>query len=270
MTLISLNFQRLTPSVGSDSGADILVRRAQLINAALSLVALLNGNDAGAVTEFKGIPRIIDGDTIQFGDAKLQLNGIDAPQLDQLCLDSKGSRLKCGVQARERLITQSGGRSWACTAVRQTSSGLLFGHCQVNGNDIARQMVQSGWAIASTTGSTTYLDSEAAARASKSGVWSGAFIAPIDWRQHNWHANILGAASVDQIDTAQLLSSAFGSAPPSPDCAIKGNVNTEGKCIFHRPGGRWYKRITMEAKRGDRWFCSASEAISSGCRETRR
>ncbi|MGY3622555.1 endonuclease YncB(thermonuclease family) [Bradyrhizobium sp. USDA 10063] len=214
-----------------------IVRRVQLINTALYLVALLNGSGAAAVTEFEGVPRIIDGDTVQFGGAKLQLNGIDAPQLDQSCLDARGFRLKCGVQARERLETRAGGRIWVCTAVRQTSSGLLFGHCEVNGEDIGRQMVQSGWAIASTTGSVTYLESEALARASAAGLWSRAFIAPVDWRQHNWHATILGRGQFDQKEASQLLSSAFGGTPPSPDCEIKGNESSEDKCIFHKPGG---------------------------------
>lgn len=77
------------------------MRKAQLINAALCLAALLNGRGAGAVTQFRGVPTIVDGDTVQFADTKLRLNGIDAPQLDQLCLNSTGANTKCGVQARD-------------------------------------------------------------------------------------------------------------------------------------------------------------------------
>ena len=102
------------------------------------------------------------------------------------------------------------------------------------------------------------------------GTLGSAFVAPLDWRQQNQHAKIYGKKPVPARSAAQLLASAFGASPPSADCAIKGNVNWSGKCIFHKPDGRWYKQITMEARYGDRWFCTATEAIASGCRETRR
>ena len=154
--------------------------------------------------------------------------------------------------------------------VRKNAYGRLLAQCKAGGEDIALQMVRDGWALASTTGSTTYLAAEEAARASDAGLWSGAFVAPLDWRQHNWHAKIFDNGGVIGRASAQLLSSAFGASPPSPNCAIKGNVNWSGKCIFHKPGGDWYKRITMEAGYGDRWFCTPLEAVAPGCRETRR
>lgn len=236
---------------------------------AFSLAAAIEGAQA-RTSEFTGAPKIVDGDTIQFGDVKLHLEGIDAPQTDQSCLDKTGARWKCGVAARDQLRSLAGSKSWACKIDRKDLFGRQLARCQVGGEDIARDMVESGWALASTTGSATYLPSEEAARGSGAGLWAGAFVAPLDWRQHNWHAKIYGNTTVPARSAAPLLASAFGASPPSADCAIKGNVNWGGKCIFHKPGGHWYKRITMEARYGDRWFCTATEAIASGCRETRR
>lgn len=158
----------------------------------------------------------------------------------------------------------------ACRIDREDLFGRQLAKCQAGGEDVARQMVEGGWALASTTGSAIYLPDEVAARGSGAGLWAGAFVAPLDWRQQNQHAKIYGKKPVPARSAAQLLASAFGASPPSADCAIKGNVNWSGKCIFHKPDGRWYKRITMEARYGDRWFCTATEAIASGCRETRR
>ena len=234
-----------------------------------SLAAAIGGVQA-RTSEFNGVPRIVDGDTVQFGDVKLHLEGIDAPQMDQACFDKTGARWKCGVAAGDRLKALAGSKSWLCRIDRKDSFGRQLAKCQAGGEDLARQMVEGGWALASTTGLATYLPSEEAARAAGAGIWAGAFVAPLDWRQHNWHAKIYGKNPVPPRSAAQLLSSAFGASPPSADCAIKGNVNWSGKCIFHQPGGRWYKRITMEARYGDRWFCTATEAIASGCRETRR
>ena len=57
---------------------------------------------------------------------------------------------------------------------------------------------------------------------------------------------------------------------PSPDCTIKGNVNSAGECIYHRPTSRWYAQIKMQINKGTRWFCSVEDAEAAGCRETKR
>ena len=223
-----------------------------------------------SMSKFAGVPKIVDGDTVQFGDVKLQMEGIDAPQTDQLCFDKAGARWKCGVTARDQLKALAGNKSWKCEVVRKSQYGRLLANCRADGEDIALQMIRNGWATVSASAPATYLAGQQEASNAEAGLWAGAFVAPLDWRQHNWHAKIFGHFTVPQQTSAQLLTSAFGSTPPSPDCAIKGNVNTSGKCIYHSPGGRWYKRITMEAQYGDRWFCSPIEAVASGCRETRR
>lgn len=245
------------------------MRMIDLFVAVLCVAAMIETADAGR-SEFTGVPRIVDGDTVQFGETRLQIEGIDAPQTDQLCFDDAGSRWKCGIAATEQLRHNAGRMSWKCEVVRKTLHGRLLAKCSAGGEDIARQMVRNGWALASTTGSTAYLAIEAEAIASGAGLWSGAFVAPLDWRQRNWHAKIFGNAKVQARSAAPLLHSAFGASAPSPNCAIKGNVNWSGKCIFHKPDGNWYKRITMEARFGDRWFCTPIEAIASGCRESRR
>jgi endonuclease YncB( thermonuclease family) len=240
------------------------------IYAVVTFLAVTIGTCEAKQSEFVGIPRIIDGDTIQFGEVRLQIEGIDAPQTDQQCFDKAGARWKCGVAAREQLKARSGGKSWACEVTRKNAYGRLLARCRVGGEDVARQMVRDGWAVASTSGSAAYLAVEQEARASDAGLWAGSFVAPLDWRQHNWHAKIYGNHGAAARTSAELLTSAFGASPPSPNCAIKGNVNWSGKCIFHKPDGKWYKRIAMQAKYGDRWFCTPVEAVASGCRETKR
>lgn len=245
------------------------MRNGELVFAVLFL-AVTTGCATADVSQFSGFPKVIDGDTVQFADVKLQMEGIDAPQTDQLCFDRAGKRWKCGVTAREYLKQQAGNKSWKCDVVRKNMYGRLLARCRAGDEDIARQMVQAGWALASTTESAAYLENEEVARATEAGLWAGAFVTPLDWRQHNPNAKILGHATAQTQASAPLLTSAFGTSPPSADCAIKGNVNWSGKCIFHTPAGRWYKRITMEARYGDRWFCTPTEAIASGCRETKR
>ena len=78
------------------------------------------------------------------------------------------------------------------------------------------------------------------------------------------------ASAVPVVVLALLVRNASGPVAPSPDCTIKGNVNTSGECIYHTPASRWYARIQMHVSKGTRWFCSAEDAEAAGCRETKR
>jgi hypothetical protein len=105
---------------------------------------------------------------------------------------------------------------------------------------------------------------ERVARAAKAGLWSGSFIAPWDWRHRNTETEVLGAVSIPTDAQSLLLTPAPDA--PSPNCAIKGNVNWNGECIYHLPGGRYYNTVKMETGKGKRWFCSELEAEAAGCR----
>ena len=98
---------------------------------------------------FTGVPRIVDGDTVQFGDVKLRIEGIDAPQTDQLCLDKAGARWNCGVTAREQLKELAAKKSWKCDVVRMSAHGRLVASCRVDTEDVALQMIRNGWAMVS-------------------------------------------------------------------------------------------------------------------------
>ena len=105
--------------------------------------------------------------------------------------------------------------------------------CEVGGEDIQKWLVRSGWALSYTRVSHDYDADEAAAREAKAGMWQGAFIAPWDWRVRNKKTTILGATKPPEGAHSVLLASASGPVAPSPDCTIKGNVNTAGECIYH-------------------------------------
>ena len=47
--------------------------------------------------------RIVDGDTLAIGETKIRLEGIDAPESDQLCLDRNAVKWNCGIAARDPL-----------------------------------------------------------------------------------------------------------------------------------------------------------------------
>jgi endonuclease YncB( thermonuclease family) len=234
--------------------------------AAALLVLLLS--PLAHAADVSGVPKIREADLVQIGNSRIRLSGIDAPSVDQLCLNTKGERWTCGVAARDELIKHVEGKSWTCHPGQTDRRGRLLARCEVDGEDIQKWLVRSGWALARI--SHDYEADEKEAREAKVGMWQGAFIAPWDWRVRNKKTTILGAVKVPENAHAILLASASGPVAPSPDCTIKGNVNSSGECIYHQPTSRWYAQIKMQISKGTRWFCSVEEAEAAGCRETRR
>ena len=53
--------------------------------------------------------------------------------------------------------------------------------------------------------------------------------------------------------------------PPDPACPIKGNIShNTGRKLYHLPGMEDYDNTVIDLERGERWFCSESEAINAG------
>ena len=144
---------------------------------------------------------------------RIRLGGIDAPAVDQLCLNTKGERWACGAAARDELTKRFGGKNWVCHTRSVTDRrGRIVARCEADGEDIQKWLVSSGWALALTRISRDYEGDEKAAREAKAGMWQGAFIAPWDWRVRNKKTAILGAIKPPENARAILLASASGSS----------------------------------------------------------
>ena len=111
------------------------------------IICLIAATAAAAASDIIGIPRIVDGDTIQIDAMKIRLNGIDAPETDQLCLDEKGLRWTCGITARDELVRHAGGKPWTCHVTGTDPYGRSLATCEVGSEDIEKWMVRSGWAL---------------------------------------------------------------------------------------------------------------------------
>src|SRR3954453_20764656 len=72
------------------SGRNIGITAGTEMRVVALTLALLLSLPALAV-DVTGIPRIVDGDTVAIGQTKIRLEGIDAPETDQLCLPLKAA-----------------------------------------------------------------------------------------------------------------------------------------------------------------------------------
>jgi endonuclease YncB( thermonuclease family) len=221
-------------------------------------------------SDISGVPRVVDGDTLVIGATKIRLEGIDAPETDQVCLSAKGDHWTCGIEARDRLQAHIAGRVIVCQSNSIDVYQRSLATCSLSGGNLNAWMVQEGWALAYVKYSTAYQKAEEDARNGQRGLWRGAFIAPWDWRHKNNKTEILGALVVPINAQALLLGPSATEGAPSPDCTIKGNINRNGERIYHIQSQQFYARIKMDKGGGRRWFCTSEEAEAAGWRRALR
>jgi endonuclease YncB( thermonuclease family) len=213
---------------------------------------------------------VTDGDTIVIRDVRIRLEGIDAPETDQICLDRDERRYPCGVKAREALQELIGDRAVTCVGDEIDQYGRRIMTCSAAGRDINAAMVDAGWALAYVRYSRRYVEQEHSAREHSAGMWAGAFIAPWDWRHRDRHTIILGSISVPVTAQAALLPRSPGVSAVVEGCNIKGNISRNGARIYHLPGMRDYEKTRINERAGERWFCSEEEARAAGWRRAQR
>jgi endonuclease YncB( thermonuclease family) len=237
----------------------------------LALAALLacSVSSAAHASDISGVPRIVDGDTLAIGEVKIRLEGIDAPETDQICLDHNAAKWPCGIVARDRLIEHINSRPIDCTPSGHDRFVRTLAVWRLGNENLNAWLVREGWAIAFVRYSAICLNDEEQARRAQRGLWAGAFIAPWDWRRRDKGTEVRGALVVPITAQAILLAPASAAEAPSPNCTIKGNVNRQGDRIYHLPGGLSYAKVNMQAP-GKRWFCTEAEAQAAGWRPAKR
>jgi len=228
---------------------------------------ILLTNTASAETII-GQAHVVDGDTIYIGNSKIRLEGIDAPETDQVCFDAKGARWSCGITARDKLSELIASRSVQCKSDSTDRYGRSLSICEVGTTEINGWLVREGWALAYIAHSNRYVDNEQAALTNKRGLWSGAFIAPWEYRRRNANPEILGAMTAPVSVQRILVGAVPSNEAPSSECAIKGNVNRKGERVYHVPGQKYYNVTRMNKGTGERWFCTEDEAKAAGWRRS--
>ena len=213
-----------------------------------------------------------DGDTIQLGEITYRLDGIDAPELDQTCIDDHADPWSCGIDARDQLTKLINGRNVHCDdlGIDKTTKKRHVGVCTVEGESTSLnlELARQGLAISVEPSLKVHAkDDVAAARADRSGLWKGCFIAPADFRIGKKDSTLIGNSCRADRDKEirAVLSPQYLAQPPA--CAIKGKFAVRARAtgnvgIYHLQGCRSYAGLT----RPDRWFCSEDDAQAAGFR----
>jgi endonuclease YncB( thermonuclease family) len=192
----------------------------------------------------EGMPRVLDGDTIEISGQRIRLEGIDAPEGSQTCARVGGGTWRCGQEASDALQKLIGRQSVRCEGQGSDSYGRVLGICFVGATDINAEMVRLGFAWAFVKYSRTYVSEEADARSRGAGIWQAPTMTAWDFRAGKW-------AVADQAVDG--------------DCPIKGNITSNGR-IYHMPWSPWYEKVRIDKSKGERWFCTEREAVAAGWR----
>jgi endonuclease YncB( thermonuclease family) len=141
---------------------------------------------AGALWLTRGVPEQditgaaepIDGDSLRIAGFEVRLQGIDAPEMMQICKVG-GRDAECGREARAHLRRLARSGLATCVGSQRDRYGRLLVRCRVRGVDINAAMVRDGHAVAYGA----YQAEEAEAKAAYRGLWAGTFERPADWRR---------------------------------------------------------------------------------------
>ena len=215
---------------------------------------------------------VIDGDTIKLDGTRYRLDGIDAPEPDQVCLTDRGALWPCGVYGRARLSDYISSRSVSCQDEGADTAfpGRRIGLCTAEGetSNISSWLVSEGLAINfEPYAKGRFLQEQESARENRRGLWQGCFTAPQDlryWRKGS--ARLLGSRCPPDKVARNMLFPDHPEKPP--DCSIKGKFALRAKItgnrgIYHLEGCRSYRTVKMP----ERWFCSEEEARAAGFRK---
>jgi len=192
--------------------------------------------------KLEGRALAVSGHSLRISGELVVLDGIEAPEATQICRRKSG-QWRCGAAAKDALAGLVRGRQVACDVVDEEGT-MKRARCYVRGTDVAQQLVHDGNVFAEGGFLSRYAGIESDAQTRKVGIWAGDGDAerPQDYRDKRWEE-------------------ATKAAPEG--CPIKGRIRS-GARVYVLPWSPSYDSIKLSTTRGERWFCSESEAKAAG------
>ncbi|HUN97065.1 MAG TPA: thermonuclease family protein [Bradyrhizobium sp.] len=234
------------------------------------LVVIGLGVVAGPASAASAVVR--DGNTIQLGNLTYRLDGIDAPELDQNCIDDHADPWSCGTEARDQLAKLIGGRPVHCDdhGPDKNFRKRHLGVCSVTGEtaSLNQEMIAKGFALdLASSAKDRFAKDQASAKSGRLGLWKGCFVSPQEFRHGKKDGALLGGSCRADKDR-EIRAVLFPEHPAMPPgCSIKARFAIRARLtgnvgIYHLQGCPSYPATT----RPDRWFCSEDDARAQGFR----
>ena len=204
------------------------------------------------------------------GEVTYRLDGIDAPELDQICIDDHADAWSCGVDARDQLAKLVGGHVVHCedrgpdTATRKRHLGI----CTVEGETTSlNQLWSVGLCDEPRRGQEPVRRRRGHGQRRSQGDLERLLRRPAGIPARQKDGALLGGACPADKDREirSVLFPEISTMPPR--CTIKAKFAVRARVtgnvgIYHLQGCRSYPAMT----RPDRWFCSEDDAQAAGFR----
>lgn len=251
----------------------LLPARSPAISALVAVIASVLV--AGPALAASAVVR--DGNTIQLGNIAYRLDGIDAPEFDQNCIDDHADPWSCGTEARDQLVKLIGGRPVHCHdhGPDRNFRKRHLGICTVTGETttLNQEMIAKGFALGLASSAKDrfakdqFAKDQASAKDRRLGLWKGCFVSPQEFRHGKKDGSLLGSSCRADKDR-EIRAVLFPQHPAMPPgCSIKARLAIRARLtgnvgIYHLQGCPSYPATT----RPDRWFCSEDDAQAEGFR----
>jgi micrococcal nuclease len=204
------------------------------------------------------VSAVVDGDTIFVDDnVKVRLLGMNAPELDE-CFGEESrkylSKIVLGRKVfleKDQKATDQYGRLLRYVILRNENPEMddVF----VNSLIVKKGLAFSEYVKPNRRYLALLQAGEREAKANKIGMWG-----------------------VCEFEDKKKQSGEMASEPENEDCVIKGNISKQYTKDYFLPGCPNYKRVKVDLRKGEKWFCTEEEAkeagwrISGGCGNLRK
>ena len=221
------------------------------------------------------VVRVIDGDTIEIeGGERVRYIGIDTPET----VDPRKPVQCFGVEASRKNKELVEGKEIRLEKdiTDRDKYGRLLRYVWVGDTLINLELVKQGFASSYSYPpdikyQDDFVEAEREARDAKRGLWdacqqadSSTVAAPVIAPSPSQTETSVVAPVVT---TPPSLQTETSSAITPTSCIIKGNINSSGEMIYHLPGCGSYNATKIDEGRGEKWFCSESQALATGWRK---
>ncbi|MBC9957634.1 thermonuclease family protein [Yimella sp. cx-51] len=226
---------------------------------------------AGALHQVAGI---VDGDTIKvwIGGTRVgvRLLGVDTPETvkpgySQGCFGKQASsKMQSLVQSKQVHLVPD-----ATQGDKDRYGRLLRYVLLPDGRDVSQQMIAGGFGREYTYAAAyakqgTFRAAQSSAQAARAGLWGACTY------ESAFNPPATSSTPTAPLAVAPSASSTTAAQAPAGTCNIKGNINSKGEKIYHRPGQQAYDKTVITPSKGERMFCSESEAQAAGWRAAKR
>ena len=138
-------------------------------------------SEQGQIT---GTAQAVQGNIITINQEKIQLYGLDAPELTQICY-LNGQPWQCGLTAKQKLAEKIAGKSLTCLRKEEKNNNLPLAECFLGRHSLNAWLVEQGWAIADRQNSRSFISHEILAKKNNKGIYQSEFLKPSLWRKIN-------------------------------------------------------------------------------------